>query len=214
MAGPALDHVTLGAAALDQGADLLRRTLGLETQPGGKHPDMGTHNRLARVGDTAFLEVLAIDPEAPRPFRPRWFGMDSPACRARLAHGPAPIGWVVRTDDIEAAAAASPVPLGPIVPLSRGGRSWRLTVPDDGSVPGDGLLPGLIQWSPGPLPATALPRPAGPLLERVVLRHPEPGWLRDALAALGVAGLAEVLSGSPALAFRFRMPDGTARLLG
>ena len=32
---------------------------------------MGTHNLLMRIGDQVYLELIAIDPEAPTPGRPR-----------------------------------------------------------------------------------------------------------------------------------------------
>ena len=61
----ALDHVTLGASSLDAGAAALREALGIDIPPGGKHPDMSTHNRVVNVGDARFLELIAIDPDAP-----------------------------------------------------------------------------------------------------------------------------------------------------
>src|SRR4029079_16516707 len=68
----ALDYVTIGARSLDEGAAYIREVLGVDIPAGGKHPDMGTHNRLMRVGDGVFLELLAIDGDAPRPPPPRW----------------------------------------------------------------------------------------------------------------------------------------------
>ena len=46
---------------------------------------MSTHNHLMRLGNSAFLEVISIDPDAPAPARTRWFDLDDPAMRARLA---------------------------------------------------------------------------------------------------------------------------------
>jgi hypothetical protein len=37
---------------------------------------MGTHNRLLKLGEGFYLELIAIDPQAPPPGRPRWFGLD------------------------------------------------------------------------------------------------------------------------------------------
>jgi hypothetical protein len=55
---------------------------------------MGTHNRLLKLGAGRFLEVIAIDPEAPAPGRRRWFDLDAPFMRQRLARGPDLIHWV------------------------------------------------------------------------------------------------------------------------
>ena len=93
-----IDHVTVGAADLEAGARFVRSKLNVDIPNGGKHPHMSTHNKVARVGDGVFLEIIAIDPGAPPPPRPRWFWLDEPAQTARLAGSPGPIGWVVRTD--------------------------------------------------------------------------------------------------------------------
>ena len=52
---------------------------GVTPGPGGRHGAMGTHNRLLRLrgprADSwprAYLEIIAIDPEAPAPARRRW----------------------------------------------------------------------------------------------------------------------------------------------
>lgn len=211
--GIVLDHVTIGARSLDEGAAYVREMLGVDIPAGGKHPDMGTHNCLMRVGDEVFLEVLAIDPEAPRPSRPRWFAMDDAGQAAALAQRPRPIGWVVGTSDLDGVLAACPVSLGRVLPMSRGSRTWRLTVPDDGWMPFGGLVPGLIQWSEGPHPSIGMSF-LGPTLERVVLRHPEADRLRDLLEGLGVARMASIeQSGDagPSIALVFKLPDGRLR---
>ncbi len=46
-------------------------TLGIAPGPGGVHPFMGTHNRLLRLGPRLYLELIAIDPDAPAPAQPR-----------------------------------------------------------------------------------------------------------------------------------------------
>ena len=124
--------------------------------PGGKHPTMGTHNRLLRIGEREFLEVIAIDPDAAAPPRPRWFDLDAPAMRARLAQGPALIHWVERRADLEAALRDYSEPVE-ILALSRGAYRWRIGVPRDGRLPAGGALPTLIQWEGEMHPADALP---------------------------------------------------------
>lgn len=59
-----LDHLTITAPTLESGAEFVRRSLGVDPQPGGEHPRMGTHNLLRRLGDSLFLEVIAPDPAA------------------------------------------------------------------------------------------------------------------------------------------------------
>ena len=90
-----LDHLVVAAASLEQGAAWCEATLGVVPGPGGVHATMGTHNRLLRIATEAFpdayLEIIAIDPAAPAPGRPRWFGLDDPvlqigraSCRERV----------------------------------------------------------------------------------------------------------------------------------
>ena len=206
-----IDHVTLGAASLEQGTAAMESALGVTLPRGGQHEAMSTHNCLAQVGNEAFLELIAVDPEAPPPGRIRWFTLDEPATRARLAERPRALCWVVSTDDLDALAARSPVPLGEILSMSRGGRSWRLTVPQDGSLAEAGLIPAFIEWSPGPHPSGGM-QDLGLRLERVRLSHPDPDWLKGVLAALGIDGLAEVVAGARGLAFVLRTADGAAML--
>jgi hypothetical protein len=147
-----LDHLVVTAPSLQSAGGFIQQALGVRPQPGGEHPLMGTHNCLVRLGATTYLEGLAINPAAPKPEHARWFGLDvleenSPP---RLA------AWVLRVDDIQAALAASPVPLGRIEPLSRGDLHWLITIPEDGSLPMDGVAPLLIQWQPGPHPASRM----------------------------------------------------------
>lgn len=211
---PILDHVTLGASSLEVGAEYLRNVLGVDIPPGGKHPDMSTHNRVLNVGGERFLELIAIDPEAPAVPRKRWFGLDDPGVAARLVERPRGVGWVVRTDDLERVATASPVDLGRITRMSRGDRCWRLTVRDDGMMPFDGLVPGFIEWTPGPHPSKGM-QFLGLTLASVELRHPDTAGLSRVLDALGIAGLANVMPADiPSIAFVFLLADGSRHTIG
>ena len=139
------DHLVLATRDLDAGTAWLEQRLGIALTAGGRHERMGTHNRLLGLGDNLYLELIAIDPQAPPQGRPRWFGLDRqqalPADRPRLIH------WVARSDDIQGDADACPEALGEILPMERGDYRWRITVPADGHLPGDGLVPTLIQWN-------------------------------------------------------------------
>ena len=152
---------------------------------------MGTHNALLSLGPRAFLEVIAIDPAGTKPARPRWFDLDTVAMQGDLGEQPRLIHWVARTDDIEAAVAACPLPLGTVHPFSRGDYRWRITIPDDGSRPGKGVLPTLIQWDVPTHPADALPASCV-TLEQLAASHPDPAPIRAALAKLGLGDAAHV----------------------
>lgn len=103
-----MDHLVIAATSLGEAADYLRGMLGVDFVPGGKHAAMGTHNRLLRPGPALYLELIALDPDAPSPRRPRWFGLDAPALQARIRQRPRLIHWVARSEDIAASRAACP----------------------------------------------------------------------------------------------------------
>lgn len=211
------DHLAVAALSLEEGVDWIERQLGgVRPPPGGFHPRMATHNHLLRLSVTTFLEVIAIDPAAPPPARPRWFGLDSTAMQSRLAERPRLIGWVAAVDDIRRAIAASPIATGPAEPISRGTLEWLITIPDDGSLAEGGTMPTLIQW-----PADC-PHPAARMqdldcsLVRLDLGHPEPDRLDAALDAITLnrngAVHVQMDPSGPRLSASIRTPTGVAVL--
>ena len=206
------DHLVIAARTLEEGVDWVERRLGATMGPGGKHDLMGTHNRLLSLGPGRFLEVIAIDPEAPPPLQPRWFELDSPAMQARIAGEPALIHWVARTDDIEAAMNATAAKPPPILALSRGAFRWKIGVPLDGSLPRGGMAPTLIQWFTRH-PADVLPD-SGCRLETLVLRHPEATAILHELRYAGLSAEDPVQAHHEGngLEARIRSPRGTVLL--
>lgn len=145
MLGSGFDHVAIAARSLAEGARWLRERLGVAPEPGGRHPLMGTHNMLLSLGPGEYLELIAIDPEAPAPARRRWFGLDRFDGPPRLA------GWVARADPVV------PPPGTTLAEASRGALRWRITLPDSGQMPQDGARPMLIDWGTGAHPSDSLP---------------------------------------------------------
>ena len=147
-----LDHLVVAASSLESGSAFVRECLGVEMQVGGRHERMGTNNLLLRLGAGTYLEVIAVDPLGIKPALPRWFGLDFFVGSPRLVH------WVVRVTgaDLDGAdldgAELDSVRLeehGAVQTMSRGALSWRITIPGDGRLPGDGLIPTLIAWDSG-----------------------------------------------------------------
>ena len=207
-----IDHVVIGADNLVQGTNELKAKLGVIVPRGGKHKAMSTHNCVMQTGNESFLELIAIDPEAPiNPGRTRWYTLDDPMTKSRLSERACALCWVVRTDDLDGVVATSPIELGEIVSLSRGDFSWRLTVPKDGSLRMGGLLPAFIQWSAGPHPSSAQ-QDLSVRLEKVRLTHPNPAKLAAILKSLQVDHLAEVTNGDISLSFELNTPKGTVTL--
>jgi glyoxalase-like protein len=212
MASAVLDHLVVAAATLEQGERYIESRLGTRPMRGGKHVAMGTHNSLLKLGSKIYLEVIAVDPDAIAPQRPRWFGLDAPGVRAALQETPRLLHWVARTDDIEAARGASRADPGEIYTMSRGAFEWRMTIPVDGELPAGGVLPTLIQWKDERHPADSMPD-AGIRLIAIGGAHPEPASIRAALAALSLADAIKITFASkPRLAAMLQTPRGPVAL--
>ncbi len=164
------DHIAISAETLAAGTAHVESTLGVTLGPIGHHPLMATHNRLLALGDI-YLEVIAIDPDAPKPAWPRWFDLDHFAGPPRLTN------WVARTDDLATALTQTLPGTGTPVALSRGKYRWQMAVPPDGKLPLNGTHPALIQWEGPHHPTQALPE-AHIRLTRLTLSHPQADLLR------------------------------------
>ena len=207
-----IDHFAIGAESLEQGVEAMRELIGVDVPRGGKHGAMSTHNCVMQAGNESFFELLAIDPDAPDPGRQRWFTLDDPATQAKIAERPRALCWVVGTDDLDAIVEASPLDLGEVVLFTRGERSWRLTVPKDGSLPENALLPAFIEWSPGPHPSQGQ-QDLGVTLNKVKLKHPDPAYLQSLFKTLKIEHLAEIERGDTAgLVFELDTPKGVVTL--
>lgn len=190
-----IDHLVIGANDLEQGVAFIKDKLNVTLPQASKHADMSTHNCVAPTGNDSFIEILSIDPDAAEPNRARWFDMDNPVVKNKFKQSPCAYHWVVGTNDLDAVIANSPISLGEVVKFTRGDRSWRLTIPEDGSLQEEGLIPTFIEWSPGAHPSTGM-GDLGIKLEEVVLTHPKPDWLIDLLTKLGVNQLTTVIEGA------------------
>jgi glyoxalase-like protein len=191
-----LDHITVAAHTLAQGLTHLRGVLGIDLPYGGAHPRMATHNHLLRLGDALFLELIAIDPAAPKPDRPRWFQLDDPVLQAELQIAPRLVTWVVRTRHIAETFLACRRPLGAIEPMQRGELRWLITIPNDGALPDGGMMPTVIQWPAGAHPASRMPD-LGCTLERLEAVHPDPDAYRADLASIGADRHVRLRAASP-----------------
>ncbi len=150
-----LDHFAIGCAELEQGVDQLSALLDVAPIVRGKHKLFGTHNALWRLetsGAPVYLELIAIDPDAPKPARKRWFGLDAPHVQSRFRDGLKLLTFIVNSDDIANARPAMPVDPGAPVTVTRNNLKWQFSLHDDGRLVADGALPYVIEWAPGPRP--------------------------------------------------------------
>jgi hypothetical protein len=211
-----LDHVAIGCETLEQGAAYLRERLGVDIGPGGKHAGRGTHNRLMRMGERVYLELIAIDPDAPTPQRPRGFALDDVEQQQRIHERPRPVGWLASTRDLALDIAMSPVHLGHVTEMTRGKLTWKISERDEGTLLERGLVPSLIQWPDGVHPSASMADP-GVRFERLRLLHPDPDHLTTLLEGIGVLHLVEVAAsddGEPRIELDVRTPRGELVTLG
>jgi len=212
-----LDHLVVAAHSLAQGVAWCETTLGVTPGSGGRHVLMGTHNRLLKMATVAYpnayLEIIAIDPEAPPPGRPRWFGLDAPALRERLADGPRLIHAVARSTMLDmhrwglitvGQKPGDPVNAGRDTPEGR--LEWQILLRDDGRLDCGGALPTLLQWK-GRHPAEAMPD-SGVTLRSLALCG-VPDRARDVLRLRGVSVTS---APGPALRATFATPLGEVTL--
>jgi len=180
MPAATLDHIVVTAANLKSGVEWVRDTLDATPEFGGTHARMGTHNCLLKLGGQTYLEVIAADPNAPKPDRPRWFELDS----LRRDSPPRLAAWVARTSAIEATVSACSEPLGVIEPMSRGELNWLITVTQDGKPVLEGVAPILIEWRTTIHPSANM-RDAGCRLIRLQLHHPDSERVERLLNSIG-----------------------------
>ena len=208
-----VDHLVVAARTLEEGVQWCEATLGITPGPGGKHPLMGTHNRLFSIASNAFpnafFEIIAIDADAPQPGRARWFGLD----RIDLSSGPRLLTYVARTAALDAALAAlrdAGFDGGRALAASRdtplGLLQWRIAVRDDGAALCGGAVPTLIEWGERH-PAASMPS-SGVVLRSLALR----GVARPAIAALGLETATFTDTSGPAIEARLGTPGGPVTL--
>ena len=209
-----VDHLVVAAASLEEGVRWCEATLGVTPGPGGRHPLMGTHNRLFAIGSEAFpqvfFEIIAIDPAALAPGRARWFGLDT----LDLAGGPRLLHVVARCNALAALGAAlrgADQDVGPAVAATRdtpqGRLEWHISVRTDGRLLAGGAVPTLIDWGRTPHPTLSMAA-SGVALRQLALRGLAPATQR----ALGLPGVELPQDRGPAILAILDTPRGRLTL--
>lgn len=189
-----LDHIAVIAPDLATGVAWVRDVLGAEAPAGGMHPEMGTHNHLLSLGDI-YLEVIAIDPKAPKPPHRRWFGLDDgDAVERNWCEGRRLRSYVARCTDVAATVGAQVDLFGMPMQISRGDRRWMFAVRADGELPLCGALPCLIDWGDRGTPGPIMPD-LGLRLQSFRIETPDPDTVHAALDGIGMVRKPEISRG-------------------
>jgi len=208
-----LDHLVIGAQNLVTGGEWFAREFESDIAVGGKHPNMSTHNLLSSISDNSFLEIIAIDPDAPAPACARWFSLDSASVQQQIALSPKLLTWVVGTSHLDhsiESLRSLGYNVGDATELQRGDLKWRLSVPVDGELVENGVIPSLIEWPPGTHPASRM-NSNGLRIQELTLHHPEPEKITQALRLIGAEDLATVEASAqdmPSLSVTIDSPVG------
>ena len=206
-----VDHLIIGSYFIQDGVDYVYEKLGVLPESGGQHVNMGTHNRLLKLGESIYLEIIAINPDSPNPDRHRWFSMDKlqPDMKPKL------ITWVVRTNNIHSAVGKAKLKHGRIESMQRGSYNWLITIPDDGEMPLQGVAPTIIQWEGTQHPTQILSKSDFSLI-RIEGFHPHANEINDSLANIGFNGAFKAKSinesVNPFLAAFIKSPKGIVKL--
>lgn len=211
-----LDHLVIAARTLEEGVHFVHEKFSVDIPKGGEHHNMATHNHVMQLGNDTFLEVIAVAPELEgNPdyvARPRWFGLDEPACQASIRDQPRLIAWVVNTDDLESVSSECSYSLGTVTPVSRGELNWLFALPSDGRLLAGGALPYVMQWQTQSHPSQKM-ADLGVKLKSLTIAHLYPDWLAQQLDQLGVSHLVNVLkaedSAGCGLTATFDLPSAT-----
>ena len=200
-----IDHIVLSSTNLARDAAALEERLGVPLSEGGKHALFGTHNKLLRLGDL-YLELIAIDPYAPKPERARWFALDDFSGDMRLTN------WVMATEKPRRVIGKTLMGTGELITVSRGDLTWQITVPKSGKLPLDGFAPAIIDWMGAQTPTERLPD-VGCSLEKFVVSHPHAISLRSFLSPLHSDPRVDVRGSEvPSFHATLKTPKGTVTL--
>ena len=142
-----LDHIVFGSFTLEEGTEFVENILQAKLSDIGYHKDMGTHNRVIRISERVYLEVIAIDPKTSNSNNRKWFNLDNSNLQSKLKKSPQIIGYVIENTDISINKYYDPFFLA-----SRDNYKWQFAMPTfknnilDSEIIESGIIPSLISW--------------------------------------------------------------------
>lgn len=201
-----LDHIILGVNDLGNGIAQFEDLTGVQPVAGGEHPELGTHNALASLGEQTYLEILA-----PRPNGKVVDWLQVLEEKSRLT----PVMWVVGSEDLDETVVTLTgigVELGEPVSGSRRTADqsilrWSLVRPTEPLLARSVFF---IEWSRGSIHPSRT-SPEGCSLVTLEIADPEPQRLRSLTDALGLS-VAIYESSEPFIEVLLRGPNGIVRL--
>ena len=108
---------------------------------------MGTHNRVIRISERVYLEVIAIDPKISNLNNRKWFNLDNSNLQSKLKKSPQIIGYVIENNDMNIIKYYDP-----FFESSRDIYKWQFAMPTfnnnilNSEIVEAGMIPSLISW--------------------------------------------------------------------
>ena len=147
----------LAVTDLAAAADAIEARHGLASIEGGRHPGWGTANRIVPLGETYVELIAVVDPaEAPGSAFGSWVA-------AGATRAGRPLGWAVRTDDLDDVAGRLGLTVDAKSRKDASGRTLRWRVAGIEEAAAEPSLPFFLEWGDGtPFPGRApVTHPAG-----------------------------------------------------
>lgn len=188
-----VDHVLLAVSDLDAGVDWMHERYGLEVAGGGRHPGLGTANRIVPLG-RQYLELIAVVDAGEAASSRLGRGVTRALAQGRLFNA-----WALRTRDMSALRAKLLAAGWEVPELWSGsrrladGRQLAWTTQDIGPADEVSPLPFVIEWNiPDGLHPGESGQPGGEL-RQVLVGARDAAMARERLALLlGDSDLVEV----------------------
>jgi len=142
-----LDHIVFGSFTLDEGTKFVENILQAKLSEIGYHKDIGTHNRVIRISEKVYLEVIAIDPKTSNLNNRKWFNLDNSKLQSKLKKSPQVIGYVIENDNMNINKYYDP-----FFESSRDIYKWQFAMPTfnnnilNSEIVEAGMVPSLISW--------------------------------------------------------------------
>ena len=142
-----LDHIVFGSFTLDEGTKFVENILQAKLSEIGYHKDIGTHNRVIRISEKVYLEVIAIDPKTSKLNNRKWFNLDNSKLQSKLKKSPQVIGYVIENYNMNITKYYDP-----FFETSRDIYKWQFAMPTfnnnilNSEIVEAGMIPSLISW--------------------------------------------------------------------
>lgn len=164
----------------------VRHCLDLDVPFGTRHDYMGTHNHRLQLGNSVYLEIIALDPAGADPGRSRWFDLDDQErVRSDWENGRRLRGWVAGTSAIDEVLGSHRAIFGNKVTLPPDDPTFAFAIPEDGSLPMDGAVPSIIDHFGDPTSMATIPD-LDARLRSLTLEHSDPDAIRHLYRAVGI----------------------------